>query len=337
MVPCQSLSKLLLRKCKANKGGKNMLYREYRLTSFSEYIAQQDRGKMIHGEAEPSYAHPVDKSIINILNSTRVKAVLTKAYDAYISMAMGRELADAVNIDQKSFPDLFEIVSHCARTLTIPTPHAVVVHREGSLFDAYTAGTDDYAFIVMSPTLCHVMSKEEVRFVVGHECGHIASSHMMYHFLVGMLTQAIVTGISPFDALVWALSNIAGVNIAAVPLMAWSRRSEITADRAGLLCCGDIAVAERALLRLVLGLADPKEVDIEHYLRGTEEAEQRRNLGSLQELSATHPLIPKRIKALRLFARSELYYKLMGKARPAGQQLLTREELNRRVELIVKP
>jgi len=309
-----------------------MLYREQCLTSFSEYIVQQDRGKMIDGKAGPSFAHPVDKSIISILDTTRVKAVLTKAYNAYISITMGHELADAINIDQKSFPDLFEIVAHCARTLTIPIPHAVAVHREGSLFNAYTAGTDDYAFIVISPTLFHVMSKEEACFVIGHECGHIASSHMMYHSLVNMLTQSTVTLITPFGALAGVLRMMAGV-----PLMAWSRRSEITADRAGLLCCGDIAVAERALLRLVLGLADPKEVDIEHYLHGTEEAEQRHNMGSLHELSATHPLIPKRIKALRLFARSELYYKLMGKARPAGQQLLTREELNRRVELIVKP
>ncbi len=43
-----------------------MLYREQRLTSFSEYIVQQDRGKMIDGKAGPSFAHPVDKSIISI-------------------------------------------------------------------------------------------------------------------------------------------------------------------------------------------------------------------------------------------------------------------------------
>jgi hypothetical protein len=56
-----------------------------------------------------------------------------------------------------------------------------------------------------------------------------------------------------------------------------------------------------------------------------------------QETLRSHPFIPKRIEALRLFARSELYFDLSGKALPAGEKLLNRSELDRRVNQIVRP
>jgi Zn-dependent protease with chaperone function len=124
---------------------------------------------------------------------------------------------------------------------------------------------------------------------------------------------------------------------AGIPLLAWARRSEVTADRAGLLCCGDITIAERALMRLVAGHADIDQVDIEDYLRRYKDIQDFHGASPWRQLLMTHPLIPKRIEALRLFARSELYYDLSGKPRPAEVALLSRAELDRRVNQIVKP
>jgi predicted Zn-dependent protease len=124
---------------------------------------------------------------------------------------------------------------------------------------------------------------------------------------------------------------------AGYPLMAWSRRAEITADRAGLLCCGDIKVGERALLRLVAGFADVEKVDVDDYLQKYKEMQEFHSASKWWEVFYTHPMIPKRIEALRLFARSELYYELSGKAYLVDEDLLSRSELDRRVNQIVKP
>jgi hypothetical protein len=61
------------------------------------------------------------------------------------------------------------------------------------------------------------------------------------------------------------------------------------------------------------------------------------NLSGFEQMFTTHPLIPKRIEALRLFANSELYYELSRKSRPIDRSLLGREELDRQVNEIVKP
>jgi Zn-dependent protease with chaperone function len=220
-------------------------------------------------------------------------------------------------------------LAHCSKTLGIPIPHAIAQHESDS-FNAFTAGTDDYAFIQLSSNLCEFYPERELYFVIGHESGHIAAGHMVYHTLVEVLTGAVAPYLGLLGPL---LSGTAGV-----PLLAWSRRSEITADRAGLLCCGDIAIAERALLRLVTGMLDAEWVDVEEYLRRSGDVESFHGWATnLREFFASHPLIPRRIKALRLFANSELYYTLSGKPRPSGKALLTQEELNRQVSEIIKP
>lgn len=296
--------------------------------SFRDYIDRQSRG-LLDEDGAPRYAHPVDGWILRTLNSVPVKAVLDKAIDAFISVEMGQYLATGIPIDQKSFPDLFEVLVRCSQTLEIAVPHAITADEPMALFNAFTAGTDDYAFISVTAGLTQYFSPDEAAFVIGHECGHIASSHMEYHTLVDLLTRTASNFLGPVGALLR--------RTALVPLLAWSRRSEITADRAGLLCCGDLQVAERALLRLLAGHADVGRVDIEDYLRRFKDMEEYHGMSGWQQLYTTHPLIPKRIEALRLFAQSEIYHDLTGRPRPADGSLLGQDELDRRVNQIVRP
>ena len=303
-------------------------YLDQTFSGFQDYVTSSGTGRMSGPDATPLYAHPVDEWILKTLNATPVKAVMSKALEALVSFEFGFDLTGGVIIDQKSFPDLFEVLSHSCKTLGIPIPHAVASNSPG-LFNAYTAGTDDYAFINIAATLCQIYPKGEATFVIGHECGHIAATHMVYHTLVRVLTQATLRRLGYIGYILQATAG--------VPLMAWSRRSEVTADRAGLLCCGDVRTAERGLLRLVMGLADIDRVDMDDYLRRSKEVEEFHRTSQFQALFTTHPQIPKRIEALRLFANSELYYDLSGKPRPAGQTLLTRQELDRRTNQVVAP
>jgi Zn-dependent protease with chaperone function len=292
-----------------------------------EFIAGQEAAGNGKAGAAPSYAHPVDEWILRTLNSLPVKAVMNRAIDTMISYQFGDELASSISVDQRSFPDLFQILGRCARTLGISLPHAVV--RQGDGFNASTAGTDDYAFIIISSDIAQFFAPEEIGFVIGHECGHIASGHMLYHVLGGVVTDGVAAHV-PIVGTVLSLT-------AGAPLRAWSRRSEITADRAGLLCCGDIRVAERALLRLVAGHADINRIDLDDYLQRHRHTADLHGLGRWREIFASHPMIPKRIEALRLFAESDLYRRLIRAPLPAGRTLLSDDELDRRVRIIVRP
>ena len=87
----------------------------------------------------------------------------------------------------------------------------------------------------------------------------------------------------------------------------WSRCAEITCDRAGLICCSDLAVAQMALAKLTTGGVDKLQgINLTEYIN------QISNVQStpirLLELFQTHPLIPKRIEALRLFAECDILH-----------------------------
>lgn len=303
-------------------------YQEQEYIGFRSFIESSPKTGLRGIDSAPLYAHPVDKWILGTLNAAPLKAVMNKAMGPIVSVQFGHVLAQGISIDRNSFPELFEILNHCAHTLDIPIPHAVT-NNDGVLFNAYTAGTDEYAFINISSGLTQFFTKEEACFVIGHECGHIASGHMIFHTLASVLTESMLGGMGLAIHLV--------KTAAGVPLAAWSRRSEVTADRAGLLCCGDLQVAERALLRLTAGFADTARIDIDDYLRRSRETEEFHKLSSFHEVFASHPMIPKRIEALRLFASSELYYSLSKKPRPAGRTLLTRAQLDHSVDQIVRP
>lgn len=301
---------------------------DVRFMALKEYIDWRAWRGLSDAEKAPPYAHPVDGWILGALESAPVKNVLDKALDTIISVRMGQFLAQGIPIDQKSFPELYAVVLDCARTLGIPVPHSLC-GSFGGQFNAFTAGTDEYAFVFITDTLLKQFPAEEARFVIGHECGHIAARHMVYHTLVAVLLDLALPILGPLGRL--------AQRFAFIPLQAWARRSEVTADRAGLLCCGNLQAAERALVRLVAGFADVDKVDIDEYLRHYREMSQYHGASGWQQLFITHPLIPKRIEALRLFARSEIYFDLSGEEPPPGKDLLTQVELDRLTNQIVKP
>jgi hypothetical protein len=91
---------------------------------------------------------------------------------------------------------------------------------------------------------------DEVFFLLAREMGHCRAGHALWKTVIrflagdtglhsGILSQGILNAISPTKLIEGAIE---------MPLMAWSRQSEVTADRAGLLAVGDEALARRVLL-----------------------------------------------------------------------------------------
>ena len=227
----------------------------------------------------------------------------------------------------RSFTRSFGIA---ARRLGTPLPYTIISSAVSGV-NAMTAGTDEFSFIAVSGLIPALFTVEEQRFILGHECGHLALWHVVYHTAVSMLGSAA------------QLVPVVGPSIAKAitfPLQAWSRRSELSADRAGLICCGDLDTASKTLLKLDLGLGAvtaagtaPKiDVNVKEHVNSANRMLSRNTIEKYGELLESHPLLSKRIEALELFARSELYYRFTEREAPVGVQLLSDEELNRRTE-----
>lgn len=272
------------------------------------------------------YAHPVDATIIKALNNPTVNGVFNKVVQASIDASYGLSLATGIHVSKNTYPKLFAIVEECAEKLGIPVPYVIISDQVKGI-NACTAGTDQFAFIAISSILPLVMNEDALRFVIGHECGHLALGHVVYHTAISVIGAA--GGLLPL------VGNIITKTIS-YPLNAWSRRSEISADRAGLICCGDAMIAKRSLIKLEAGLMNANSIDIDVYLRESEAMLENSTLGKLNEFSLSHPIIPKRIKAIELFARSEAYFKAIDSSPTGACKLISAHELTQQIEKIIE-
>jgi Zn-dependent protease with chaperone function len=165
--------------------------------------------------------------------------------------------------------------------------------------NAYTFGLSDPKILVVYSAVLNIMDEDELRFIIGHEIGHISLGHTWLNSLVGGMS-----GIpSPYGAAL----------ILYFSFRWWNRACEYSADRAGLLACGKPEKAYSALIKLVGGSAATRSLESWQQTLRQIDAEDDTVMGSLGEMLSTHPLIVRRLKALRQYAASGEYQQLMAR------------------------
>ena len=269
------------------------------------------------------YCHPVDAKIIGVLDNPAVNAIFRTVSDFGADTSFGQMLASGIPVNAGNYPREDAIVRNCAERLSIRKPYTIISSQLPGI-NACTVGSDDEPYLILSSLLVKALSTEQLKFVVGHECGHIAMGHVVYHTAVrtaGNLSRLI------------PLLGPAVYNMTFLPLLAWERRSEITADRAGLICCEDLELAQRTLLQLASAFQSADDLDIDGYIRDSRDYLKKGTIRKLSEFGANHPLIAKRMEALRVFAESECYFDILGKEKPAGA--ISDRQLEKTTEAII--
>ena len=246
-----------------------------------------------------SYAYVSDHNTRRTFARMRPVQLVIESGVRYFRESMrGRLLGSAVRVGPKQFPRLHRLAQEASSALGIGVPTVYLL--PSPVMNAGTYGTPDDSFILVHSSLFESMSDDELRFVIGHECGHMHNNHVVYLTAMHILTQ--LAG--------FVLPQGVG-QAAAMALAGWSRRAEITCDRAGLLCNLNLKAATSALTKLAIGSAKlHAELNVEAFVE--QSRENRENIGRFAELSASHPWVPKRVLALRAFAESELYRKQAG-------------------------
>ncbi len=288
---------------------------------FASYVSERKTGPS--GERGEGYAYEGDLRVLRKMRTLRpVEVAVGQTVKLSKEFLTHDLLGNAVKVGPNQFPRIHRIAGECAQTLGIPAPQVYIVPQIGSI-NAATYGVDNDAFIMVHAATVDALSDEELRFVIGHECGHIQNNHVVYLTTLHMLRvilQAAAAGVllAPF------------LMPATLALQSWARAAEVTCDRAGLLCCKNPTVATHSFVKLAIGsrrLFDQMNVDA--YLDQLKEV--KGGYGRMGELQRSHPYLTKRIEALRVFAESALYRSAVGE-----QGGVDRAELERRTEEIVR-
>ena len=290
---------------------------------FTRYIALRRGAAEKRSRDGAAYAYTGEYRVRRALQAAKpVTLAIEATVRMWKSVAKAELLGTAVKVTDQQFPRLYQLTARCAETLQIPVPAVYVSPTIGEL-NAHTLGTDEDSYIVLNAALVDHLNDDELTAVIGHECGHIHNNHVVYSTALYYLIVAASFYVR------WI------VQPAILALQAWSRRAEITCDRAGLLCTRDLDVATGAIVKLGLGSQKLyKDLKLDEYLKQLDEG--RKGVGRFSEYFRSHPYMPKRIEALRLFARSSFYRRFAGLPRDTGgEPPLDSVEVDARVAQLV--
>ncbi len=131
----------------------------------------------------------------------------------------------------------------------------------------------------------------ELRSILGHELGHFLFKHNRLNALLSMdPNNRSMTVLPPFGESLF---------------LRWRKKAEISCDRVGLVACRDFYSSARSLLKATFGLSEKNlNLDIDALVSQIDEIKSTPEL--IESVFSSHPILPIRLKALELFARSTL-------------------------------
>jgi Zn-dependent protease with chaperone function len=223
-----------------------------------------------------------------------------------------RLLTGALRVQRGMVPKLERAFDDCRRILGFTAPIELFV-RADPTFGAFMmkSPTGPLALGVTSK-LVEGFSDAELRHVIGHELAHAVFDHNALPM--------------PLTALVEDMAGAIVSRPKQLELFLWCRAAELSVDRAGLVCAGDVEAAASAFMKLSSGLdgAFLGALDVDAYISQAASIasapvarRKPRDDDDSVEAFNTPPNPPLRLKAMLLYAKSDAYFQIRGQIAPA--------------------
>lgn len=194
-------------------------------------------------------------------------------------------LGDAVRITPDLLPEVHARYIECLSLLGGELKGDLYVQQSPEYNASVFAHGDRFDILIHS-SLLKDFTLDELTFVMGHELGHVLFKHSSFSI------HEVFRDEQGVDA------------STAQSLLAWARAAEVSADRIGLVCAGNLAAATSALFKTSSGIPGIDQTRILNSLRSQydELVSHIDDEGEGHEWVRTHPMIPIRFKAIELGA-----------------------------------
>ncbi|WP_156721822.1 M48 family metallopeptidase [Streptomyces apocyni] len=266
------------------------------------------RRRRFEGISSRAYEHPADRSALVALRKLTGFDTVFKALSGLLPERSLRLLflSDSVRVSDDQFAHLYAMLRDACYILDLEKVPPMYVTQDANP-NAMCIGLDE-PIIVVTTGLVELLDEEEMRAVIGHEVGHALSGHAVYRTILLFLTSLALR-------VAWIpLGNIAIMAIVTA-LREWFRKSEFSADRAGLLVGQDLQASMRGLMKLAGG-NHLHEMNVDAFLKQAEEYEAGGDLRDsvlkiLNVLPRTHPFAAVRAAELKKWSETRDYQRIM--------------------------
>jgi Zn-dependent protease with chaperone function len=232
-----------------------------------------------------AWEHPADRAALQTLRAIPGFDEVVRRIFGFFGERGIRLLfqANAVRVGPRQFPKAHELMTDVVATMDWHE-HPELYITQTPVVNAGAVGMD-HPFITVNSGAVTLLDEDELRVLLGHELGHVMSGHSLYRTVL-------------FILLMFGFNNLpflAGVALLPIQLalLEWSRKAELSSDRAGLLSTQDPVASMRVFLKLAGGGA-AGDTDLDTFM---EQAREYETMGGpmdkvykiLNTLSLTHP------------------------------------------------
>jgi Zn-dependent protease with chaperone function len=256
-----------------------------------------------------TWEHPADRAALGTLDQF---SGIINTIKRFLGLTSGNSVrllftASAVKVSDRQFPELHRQIEEASEILDAPEIPEIFVTQNPTVNGA-TYGFDK-PFIVINSGALELLDRNEIGVMLAHELGHALSGH------------------GPYKTILWFLVNASSVLIKEIPggtavlqtlvllLREWSRKSELSADRASLLAVQNPDICFQTLMKTAGG-AKIGQMCLEEFMQQAAEYEASGNfLEGVQKimnvLNQDHPFPVIRLKELKVWHDSGMYQKVL--------------------------
>ncbi len=212
--------------------------------------------------------------------------------------------ANAVRVGPNQFPKIWDLYCDVCTTLDAPERYPLLV-SQNPVVNAGAYGMK-HPFIILNSGTLELLTDRQLSYVMGHEVGHVMSDHVLYRTMTVLLTELAKLG--------FPLVGLAARAIL-IALLEWSRKSELSSDRAGLLAIQDPDEVMGSMLKMAGGGPD-EETSLPEFIRQAEEYRESGDMADqvfkvLNLLGQSHPFWVLRLSELRGWIEAGEYDRIL--------------------------
>jgi Zn-dependent protease with chaperone function len=259
-----------------------------------------------------SWEHPADRAALQALRAVPGFDDVIRKIVAILGGERGIRLlfqGNAVRCGPTQYPQLAAQLVEICGTFDWPVVPELYVSQT-PVFNAGAYGVDN-PFIVVHSAALELLSEDETHVLLAHELGHVISGHALYRTIAEILLN-VSLGALPF---------LAGIALLPVRLaiLEWSRKSELSSDRAGLLGSQNVMTTQQLFMKMAggsRGALHAGEMDLDAFMAQANEYLQT-NEGLdivyklLNTLALSHPMHTVRAAELQQWVTSGAYDRIL--------------------------
>ncbi len=229
----------------------------------------------------------------DVISKIKKEAKVEKSGNYYKYLLEGHSF----KLGQDLLPELYKPFKEVCEALNFTEPVEFYISNAPD-FNASASSSQEEGephLVNLNSGLVNALDEDELRFVIGHELGHIISKNIDIKGVIDFVFPG-------FKGIPLILYN---------KISLWDKLSELTADRYGLIACGDPNKCVSAFFKMSSGLSLNRfNLNFATFLEENEkllESFKKENTINV----ASHPMNPIRIKALEYFAQSTAYKSIL--------------------------